>query len=160
MPDPRLERLETSLRRREARSVVRNTLQAILARVVSWLRLSRRVRALEALARADTVIARNFYLRDRNGKIRGAFGLLDDEGPYLSLYDAERTTRLHCLLLDDGTPRVSLSDANGVGRVTLDVGESPSVTVNDAAGELRCELVGPGDGPDEEDGIDWKAIGV
>lgn len=143
--------------------VVRNTfkiLRGFPARVVKWfwslLRLGRRVWVLEALLRSDTVVARNFYLTDRRGKVRGAFGLLDDDSPYLSLYDAERTTRLHCLLMDDGTPRVSLCDASGVGRVTLDVGESPAVTVNDAAGELVCELVGPGDGPGEEGRDCWN----
>lgn len=140
----------------------RNTFKAVWgfpAKVVnrfrSWLRLGERVCVLEALARADTVIARNFYLRDRSGKIRGAFGLLDNDEPYLSLYDADRTTRIHCLLMD-GSPRVSLCDASGVGRVTLDVGESPSVMVNDAAGELVCELVGPGDGPGEEGRDCWN----
>ena len=104
------------------------------------LRLDERVRAIEERLYPDTVIARSFFLVDRSGKIRGSFSLSGDDRPSFTMNDADGKERLNISLLEDGSPRVYLCDANEEARVILGADDSPSVVVNDATGQAQVTL--------------------
>ena len=63
-----------------------------------------------------TVSARQFVLRDADGKLRGAWGLGDDGAVRLVLNDGEGRQRVRLSLLRDGSAGLSFADsADGTG---------------------------------------------
>ncbi|HEX5634851.1 MAG TPA: hypothetical protein VFX50_16520, partial [Gemmatimonadales bacterium] len=68
---------------------------------------------------ADVVESREYRLRDRDGRIRGAWGFADDGAIRLVLQNAgdQRALRLH--LLPDGSAGVTFNDSTGAARIIL-----------------------------------------
>ena len=79
----------------------------------AWLQLGERVRALEQRVYSGAVVGRGVFLIDRSGKLRGTFGLSNEERPYLMFNDPNGTVRFHCFLQEDGSPRLEVYDADG-----------------------------------------------
>ena len=79
---------------------------------------------LEERVFSGAVVGRGLFLIDKRGRIRGSFSLTDDDRPSFYMGDSDGKMRLYVSLLEDGSPRVELCDASGVGSVILGAGDS------------------------------------
>jgi hypothetical protein len=90
----------------------------------------------------QTVAARQFVLRDANGKVRGALGLGDDGAVRLVLSDPNERQRVRLSLLEDGSAGLSFADSSD--RKLAVFGLLPDYTTNlaltDPAGIPRAVL--------------------
>jgi hypothetical protein len=77
----------------------------------------------------DVVESREYRLRDRDGKVRGAWGFAEDGAIRLVLQspDDQRALRLH--LLPDGSAGVTFNDSAGSARVVLGLLEDGTSTL-------------------------------
>ena len=95
-----------------------------------------------------TVSARQFVLRDAEGKVRGAWGLDEDGSVRLALSDAEGRQRVRLSLLQDGSAGLSFADS--ADRKLAVLGLLPDHTTNlaltDPAGIPRAVLGVASDG--------------
>lgn len=82
----------------------------------------------------NIVQAKRFVLVDENGKIRGIFDAMENNGnPTFLLQDKNGTPRADLLLLKDGSPALRMWDKAGNGRVivTLKPDGSPDLRMFD-----------------------------
>jgi hypothetical protein len=91
---------------------------------------------------SETVEARQFVLRDSDGKVRAAFGTSPDGAVGLSLNDASGRPRLTLDVEKSGSPGLDLYDQDGRRRAMIALGQegTPGVGLYDAAGKLRTSL--------------------
>lgn len=83
----------------------------------------------------DVVEAREFLLRDSNGRVRGAWGS-DDAGAIRLVLQSERSgSNIKLSLLQDGSSGLTFSDSAGTARMVLAV--LPDHTVNVVFGDER-----------------------
>jgi hypothetical protein len=97
-------------------------------------------------ARDKTLEAESFVLRDKDGKMRGAFEVVDDE-PELTLYDKEGIPRATLFVNVKGT-FLSLKDEKPQTRLRLEVRQDgPTLLLfpedRKAGVEMKVDKVGP-----------------
>ena len=83
----------------------------------------------------DVVEAHEFVLRDKQGRVRGAWGQDDQGAIRLVLQDHRNRTSIKLNLLDDGSSGLTFSDSVGTARMVLAV--LPDQTVNVVLGDNR-----------------------
>jgi hypothetical protein len=83
----------------------------------------------------DVVEAREFVLRDHDGRVRGAWGHDDQGAIRLVLQDARTQTSIKLNLLDDGSSGLTFADSIGTPRLVMAV--LPDETVNLVFGDRR-----------------------
>jgi hypothetical protein len=83
----------------------------------------------------DVVEAREFVLRDHDGRVRGAWGQDDQGAIRLVLQDAGNQTSIKLNLLDDGSSGLTFADSTGTPRLVVAV--LPDETVNLVFGDRR-----------------------
>ena len=83
----------------------------------------------------DVVESREFLLRDKEGRVRGAWGSDEQGAIRLVLQDHRNQTSLKLNLLDDGSSGLTFSDSVGTARMVLAV--LPDQTVNVVLGDSR-----------------------
>lgn len=83
----------------------------------------------------DVVEAREFLLRDREGRVRGAWGSDDQGAIRLVLQDHQSSSSIKLNLLEDGSSGLTFSDSGGTARMVLAV--LPDRTVNVVFGDER-----------------------
>jgi hypothetical protein len=90
----------------------------------------------------EVVEAREFVLRDREGRVRGAWGQDDQGAIRFVLQDAQSQMSVKLNLLDDGTSGLTLSDSTGNPRllVALLPDETVNVVFADGRGITRTVL--------------------
>ena len=90
----------------------------------------------------DVVEAKEFLLRDGNGRVRGAWGFDDLGAARLTLQDDATSRSVKLNLLEDGTAGLTLSDSAGTPRmvVALLPDETASVVFADGRGLTRTVL--------------------
>ena len=91
---------------------------------------------------ADQVAARQFVLRDKNGAIRGGWGVAEDGAVRLVLQDPAGQPRVKVSLLQDGTTGLSFADSGGHPRAVFALlpDQTGSVAFADATGKTRSVL--------------------
>jgi hypothetical protein len=87
-------------------------------------------------------VAEQYILESKDGKLRGAFGVSDDQLPSLTLHDEAGKTRFRIGLNEEN--KVSLSFVNKVGkeRIVIETSPSgqPSMWFFDSGGNIRLGL--------------------
>jgi len=83
----------------------------------------------------DVVEAREFLLRDRDGRVRGTWGSDEQGAIRLVLQDHRNRTSIKLNLLEDGSSGLTFSDSAGAARMVLAV--LPDQTVNVVLGDGR-----------------------
>ncbi len=83
----------------------------------------------------DLVEAREFVLRDGQGRVRGAWGSDDQGAIRLVLQDYRNRTSIKLNLLEDGSSGLTFSDSTGTARLVMAV--LPDQTVNVVFGDGR-----------------------
>lgn len=83
----------------------------------------------------DVVEAREFVLRDHDGRVRGAWGHDDQGAIRLVLQDTRSQTSIKLNLLDDGSSGLTFADSSGIPRLVVAV--LPDETVNLVFGDRR-----------------------
>ena len=86
--------------------------------------------------------AQQFVLRDSDGKVRGAMGVMPDGAVGFNLADVKGQTRMTMDLAADGSPGLDLYDAQGKLRATVALGPTgtPGLGLYDVSGKLRTSL--------------------
>ena len=83
----------------------------------------------------DVVESRQFLLRDKEGRVRGAWGSDDQGAIRLTLQDYRNQSSIKLNLLDDGSSGLTFSDSAGTARMVIAV--LPDQTVNVVMGDSR-----------------------
>ena len=83
----------------------------------------------------DVVESHEFILRDKEGRVRGAWGTDDQGAIRLVLQDHQSQSSIKLNLLDDGSSGLTFSDSAGTARMVLAV--LPDHTVNVVLGDSR-----------------------
>jgi hypothetical protein len=83
----------------------------------------------------DIVEAREFVLRDHEGRVRGAWGHDDQGAIRLVLQDARNQSSIKLNQLDDGSSGLTFADSTGTPRLVIAV--LPDETVNLVFGDRR-----------------------
>ena len=83
----------------------------------------------------DVVESREFLLRDKEGRVRGAWGSDDQGAIRLVLQDYRNQSSIKLNLLDDGSSGLTFSDSAGTARMVIAV--LPDQTVNVVMGDSR-----------------------
>jgi hypothetical protein len=91
---------------------------------------------------SESLEARQFVLRDADGKIRAALGSTPDGDVGLNLDDAEGRTVITLDVERNGSPGLDLYDQSGKRRAIIALGPhgTPGIGLYDANGKLRTSL--------------------
>jgi hypothetical protein len=93
------------------------------------------------------IAAERFVLKSA-GVVRGSLAATSDGTPALSLYDAQGMLRMNLSMRADGSPDVVLNDSDGTVRAALRLSGDgvPSLFFVDASGDLKAVMGVPNDG--------------
>ena len=96
--------------------------------------------------RAEYIVAKNFYLRDDAGKVRGAFGITP-KGVYFKMMGGKNRKRELLLAISNKGSAMNIMDSQGVLRMEVGLPfdektgeESPLINFRDKKGKLRMGM--------------------
>lgn len=136
-----MERLERDNRRLRRLSVGSMIATAILLGLAAALVVTAARHGMPGFV-PDVVEAREFLLRDGNGRVRGAWGFDDLGAARLTLQDEATNRSVKLNLLEDGTGGLTFSDSTGTPRMVIALlpDETASLVFADGRGFTRTVL--------------------
>jgi hypothetical protein len=141
----RLEQLEKDNRKLRRQSYGTLVVTAILLGAAAALTYTAARHGMPGFV-PDVVEAREFVLRDHQGRVRGAWGEDDQGSIRLVLQEAGSQASIKLNLLQDGSSGLTLADSSGIARLVIAV--LPDQTTNlvfaDGRGVARTVLGRPG----------------
>jgi len=137
----RLEDLETANRKLRRQGMMVLVLTAVLLGLAAALVVTASRHGMPGFV-PSVVEAQEYILRDKDGRVRGAWGQ-DDEGAIrLVLQDHRNRTSIKLNLLDDGSSGVTFADSTGNARLIMAVlpDETANLVFADRRGVARTVL--------------------